>query len=282
MRLAVLFAALFAVSASAQDDRRPPLFVLSDGDSRVYLLGSVHVLPDGALPLPDHVEAAYAEASVVAFEVDLDASKGAAAAMMAAAADEALLPDLLTAAQRDTVHARVGALGMPGTAFDGYEPWFAAANYGLVALQSAGLPVMAGGVDGHFYDRAGADGKERLGLETAEAQFAAFDGASDEAQVAYLMASVSADPVTDFADLVAMWEAGDDAGLAALGPRSLGHPEMIERALTARDRAWVPQIEALLARDGETALVVVGALHLVGDGGVVAMLREAGHTVERL
>jgi uncharacterized protein YbaP (TraB family) len=42
----------------------------------------------------------------------------------------------------------------------------------------------------------------------------------------------------------------------------------------------MPQIEKLLAGDRD-AMVVVGSAHLVGEEGVVNLLREKGYTVEQ-
>jgi len=283
---AVALAALLAVPARAQDDaRRPPLFVVQDDDSRVYLLGSVHVLPAGALPLPQHVEAAYDSASVVAFELDLDVAQAGVAGMMASAVDEATVATALSDAQRDSLNAALGALGLPSGAFDAFEPWFVAMTYGIVALQQSGLPVEAGGVDAYYFGRAKADQKERVAFETVELQTAAFDDLPTDVQVAYLMDTLTMSPDSTaafFGDMVDAWSGGDDARLATLLDDGFNHPALFDALLVARNRAWIPQIESLLAREGETALVVVGAGHLLGESSVVDMLRQAGYTVERL
>ena len=280
----LILAAAFAGSAHAQDDRQPPLFVLQDDDSRVYLLGSVHVLPEGALPLPAQVEAAYDQASVLAFELDLDLAQAGAQGMMAAAMDEETIADALSPAQRDSLNAAISELGVPAGALDAFEPWFGGLTYGLLALQKSGLEVQAGGVDVHLFGRAGADGKERVAFETVEMQTAAFDDLPLDAQVAYLMESVASSPdelADDFGDLLEAWDTGDDDRLAALMNEGMAQPEVSDALLVRRNRAWVPQIEALLTR-ADTALVVVGAGHLVGDQSVVDLLRQAGYTVERL
>ena len=107
-------ALVLALPAAAQDDdRRPPLFVLEDGDSKVYLLGSVHVVPDGTLPLPAHVEAAYDDASVLAFELDLDLAHAGAQGMMAAATDEETIGDALSDDQKGQLNGMLGDLGLP-------------------------------------------------------------------------------------------------------------------------------------------------------------------------
>ena len=284
MKPLALALALALPVVAQTDDRRPPLFVLEDADSKVYLLGSVHVVPEGTLPLPPHVEAAYADASVVAFELDLDAAQAGAQGMIAAATDEETVGDALSDEQKATLAATLGMLGLPGGAFDAFEPWFGAMTAGVLALQQSGLPVTAGGVDAHFFDRAKADDKERVAFETVELQTAAFDDLTTPTQVAFLMESISTpldSMAAQFQTLVDAWAVGADDELAALMNDGMGHPEVFEALLVTRNRAWIPQIESLLARD-ENALVVVGAGHLVGESSVIAMLRQAGYTVERL
>jgi uncharacterized protein YbaP (TraB family) len=61
------------------------------------------------------------------------------------------------------------------------------------------------------------------------------------------------------------------------------YPQLYQRINVDRNDAWLPKVRAML--DDETsddALVVVGSLHLLGDDGLVAKLRKAGYTVERV
>ena len=288
--LAALAALALALPVAAQDmddeepdDRRPPLFLLEDGDSRVYLLGSVHLLPADALPLPAAVEAAYDEAEVVAFELDMDLAQAGAQGMMMAGMDEETVADALTDEQQEAFNAALAPLGVPAGAFDAFEPWLAGITYGALVVQQSGASA-EGGVDAHFFGRAKADGKERVPFETVELQTAAFDDLPTDVQVAFLMEGIEddQDPAEMFDDLVEAWSVGDDEALAALLAEGMSQPEVFEALLVTRNRAWVPQILSLLGRDGEDALVVVGAGHLVGEQSVVEMLREDGYTVERL
>ena len=283
--LAALLACLAVHTAAAQPDgRRPPLFAVGDGGRVLHLLGSVHVLPDGALPLPPHVDAVYERADVVAFEIDLDAAQADLAAVIARATDEETVADALAAGQRDSLGASLARLGLPPGALDGYEPWFAGLTVGVLALQRSGLAARAGGVDAHLFTRAGADGKRRVALETAEDQLAAFDDLPLAVQVRSLMAAAAAPPdllAGQFETLVEAWGSGDDDRLASLLEDESAGPEVAEAVLLRRNRAWVPQIVALLSGP-EPALVVVGAAHLVGPGSVVDLLRRSGRTVTRL
>jgi len=51
--------------------------------------------------------------------------------------------------------------------------------------------------------------------------------------------------------------------------------------VTDRNQRWLPQIEALL-KENQNSMVVVGALHLVGTGGLLELLRKHGYTVRQL
>ncbi len=265
----------------------PLLWVLADGDSRVYLLGSIHVLTEADYPLADAVEAAYADAEVVAFEIDQATMDADALRLLphygldpAGRPLAEILPDSVYRALSDVL----GANGMDAAAFDGFRPWLVSLMVG--ELGAASLPLRAEwGVDRHVYGRAVADGRETTALETADQQFAALAGLPEAAQVAALAHALAhADRApAQLLDLAARWRAGDADGLARLiKEQSVEQPQAIKMLLGSRNRAWVAPLEALLARVGEDTLVVVGAAHLVGPDSVVALLRARGHTVTRI
>ena len=82
--------------------------------------------------------------------------------------------------------------------------------------------------------------------------------------------------------LVDAWNAGDVPTVERIVLAELkSDPMLYQRLLVERNKNWMPKIEALFARTGR-ALVVVGAAHLVGPDGVVAMLKAKGYTVEQL
>jgi uncharacterized protein YbaP (TraB family) len=279
-----LAAAPFAQDTTVADDtRRPPLYLISHAGAKVYLLGSVHVLPVGALPLPPHVEDLYEAASVIAFEIDLAEAEDRAFEMLGAATDEAVIGELLDDDQRDALHASVRSFGLPGPTFDEVEPWFGGMSYGMLTLRGS-AEVYGQGVDAYLYDRAWLDGKEVIALETLGDQIAAFDDLSDESQVAYLMGLVAnADGAeAAFSALLDAWASGDEGQLASVLSDELAHPEVYESLLVRRNRSWMPALESLLARPGTVSLVVVGAGHLIGRGSLVELLRAAGHKPRRL
>ena len=268
--------------AAGDDARRPPLFVLEDADSKVYLLGSIHVLPASALPLPASVEAAFRAADVVAFEIDLDVAQSQAPSMVQKGLNGTPVAEALSPVQRKRLDAALERLGVPASTLDRVEPWLAALMVTAFDVQKRGAMV-EGGVDRHLFDRAKALDREIVPLETVALQTDVFDGLAVKDQVAYLMATLDGlDADGDaYQLLLDAWAEGDDDGLATMMREGFGaSPSLFDRLLTRRNRAWVPQVEALLARDRD-ALVVVGAGHLVGEESVVALLREAGYAVAR-
>ena len=58
-------------------------------------------------------------------------------------------------------------------------------------------------------------------------------------------------------------------------------PELYEQLLPARNRQWLPQIQRALAGK-RNAMVLVGALHLTGEDGLVEMLRREGFNPEQM
>ena len=51
--------------------------------------------------------------------------------------------------------------------------------------------------------------------------------------------------------------------------------------VTNRNKSWIPKIEQMLKGKSD-ALIVVGAAHLVGKGGVVELLKAKGYSVEQM
>jgi hypothetical protein len=58
-------------------------------------------------------------------------------------------------------------------------------------------------------------------------------------------------------------------------------PSLGRRLIDVRNRNWLPKIEDCV-RSGQTYFVVVGAGHIGGADGVLALLRARGYKIEQL
>jgi uncharacterized protein YbaP (TraB family) len=258
------------------------LWRVDGGRSPVYLLGSIHFLRESDYPLPEAVQAAFGEAGVVAFEVEMDSIAGAAATMLAKGmlpADQKL-SDVVSEATWQRVEAALEATGLPAAGFERMRPWMMALSLTSFELMRSGFDPKWG-IDQYFWDRAGEAGVRRIGLETVDEQielFASFDDREADDFLAYTLDEL--ETVDDLMEqITADWKAGRLDRLEALYAESASeYPELLARLADDRNRAWLPVIETF-AQGDETALVIVGTLHLVGDNGVPNLLRAAGYTV---
>jgi hypothetical protein len=122
------------------------------------------------------------------------------------------------------------------------------------------------------------------GLETVDFQLSLFDDMTPAQQDMMLAGSLK-DLDAERANLLSLttaWKAGDVRTVERLVLDDVtDNPTMYRRLLVDRNRNWLPAIEALFARTGH-AFVVVGAAHLVGPDGLIALLRAKGYTVTQL
>ncbi len=164
-----------------------------------------------------------------------------------------------------------------------FKPWFLAMTLEALVWQRAGFDPQLG-LDKHFYDRAQSEGKAVQGLETTEFQISLFDGMTAGQQERFLADTLKDldKETTTVGQLTSAWKAGDVAGVERFVLQDLqSDRDVYERLLVGRNRTWLPKIEALFSRPRH-AFIVVGAAHLVGPDGLVAMLKAKGYQLVQL
>ncbi|MCB1567619.1 MAG: TraB/GumN family protein [Xanthomonadales bacterium] len=284
----LLTCALLLIAPSALAAPPTPLLWKAQGESAtVYLLGSFHLLRADDYPLDPAVEAAYAQAERMAFEIDpaemADPSMVQTVQKLARFSDERRLSDVISA---DTAKKLRQFLGSDAamTASEPFKPWYMGLNISVGMMVMTGLDVKLG-LDQHFMQRAVKDGKIVAGLETAMEQMSALDGSPMDEQAHMLDEALepAADTRKRILELHALWRAGDAEGLEKAVNEDMrdNTPIMYERLNRNRNRAWLPQIVALV-HGKQTALVVVGSMHLLGADGLVELLRAHGIKVDRV
>lgn len=284
MRLFPLFALLLSGAAQAgpvPDSAAPFLWEVQGAKVRHYLLGSIHMLPDSAYPLPEALESAYRITHSVVFESNLAelAAPELQGRMLGAARDDRTggLQARIGKPLYRQLQKRAQALGMPTPVCEGFRAWFCALTLELFAMQQAGFNAERG-VDQYFYTRTLDDGRPVVGLESAQQQLELFIGMPDILSSRLLAATLDESTTTSQSpeELHRMWRSGD---LAALEKRvqqlRKQYPEVHARLLGDRNRAWLPKLIEHLS-DGEPKLVIVGAAHFAGADGLLALLKARG------
>lgn len=285
----LLVAALVAVAAAAPRAAGHSFLWKATGPDHhaVYLVGSVHLLRKDFYPLSPALETAFRDSDLLVEEADLGEMLGAQAQMEMLArgllADGRTLDQVISPATYALVRARAGTVGLPTAAVSRFKPWMAALTLLALEWQKAGFDPELG-LDKHFYDLAAATKKPVQGLETVDYQLSRFDEMPPDQQEKMLtdtLEELDAEKgnVTTLAEA---WKAGDAPTVERLVVSDVKQdPAMYQRLLVERNRNWLPKLLALFARPGR-AFVVVGAAHLVGPDGLLAMLRARGYTIEQL
>ena len=264
-----------------------PVWAIHGEHNTVYLAGSVHLLKESDAALPSGFDRAYTGSRALVMELDLGKvdQLEAASWMM----EHGTLPE--GSSLRGTIgedrYRRVNAeairLGLPMETLDQFTPW-------VLGLQLLELQYMQlgfnpeQGVEQQLERRARTDGKPTTGLETLAEQLGVFQTLSSEDQARFLDLIVTEmhEVGSETQSVISAWRTGDSGRLAALlGDEYKSFPALYRTLVTDRNRRWLPQIEKLL-KDKDNYFVVVGALHLVGEGGLLELMRRDGFRPEAL
>ena len=287
-RLILAWLGLLPALAPADNAGHPVTLWMAEGaGNRVYLLGSVHLLREQDHPLPRVIDAVYDDAETLYMELDMDDLDPVL--MQATINDLGMLDE--GTSLRDVMGedlyaeaiARAAELELPLDMLDRTEPWLAAITVEQLALARIGFNPSYG-IEMHLRQKASRDNKEILGFGSVEQQLAYLDGLSLDAQRALLMQTLteSAGIREIMDDLILAWRSGDiDYLEQTLLDDVSGYPELYETIVVSRNRLWVDTIEALLEQE-EDYLVVVGALHLVGEDGVPQLLEQRGIKITQM
>jgi uncharacterized protein YbaP (TraB family) len=288
---ALAFALLAALLAHAQKGSTPLLFEVRSATNTVYLLGTVHVGSRQMYPMSSAVEEAFARSRVLALEIDPNDREAALAALQGSLyrppdnLRNHISPELL--AELQEVLPRIG---LPIEYAQTMKPPLLAITLAMMEIARLGYdPAM--GVESHLAARAKERGMPLVQLESAEEQMRLFDLLSEPTQAAVLaqaLHSIARDEMAgELDELLAAWSQGDAKRLLEVIEREnadlpTGMGEELREALyTRRNRGMAAKVEAMLA--GEVPhFVAVGAGHLLGEDGVVALLRARGFTVKQL
>ena len=257
------------------------LWELHGKHNSVFLLGSIHVLRPADYPLDPAVMRAYAGSKSLVMEInlaDMDLEQLQGEMMASAMLPEGKsLPEVLGAKRYARAETLAREVGVELSTFDQFAPWFAAEAISQLQLMQLGFQPTSG-VEMYFLERARGDGKSVAGLETVHDQIALFEGLSMDAQAEYLVSSLEQahELPKQVDDMVHAWQRGDTAWFDDQMRSELGRdPALYQSVLAARNRKWIPKIEALL-NDDKNYLVIVGTGHLVGRNSVIEMLKKDG------
>lgn len=252
-----------------------------DAEPAGYLFGTIHALPSGMRWHGEKLDAALADAGVLMVEIkNLDRTE-AQRVFGELAIDPSLPPieERVSPIYRDELGAVMDEAGAEPENFHFVETWATALTLSTM-LQTRSSMDPANGVDQSLI----ADWKDKpiVGLETVEEQFRIFDQLSGNEQQALLESMVRQADEMEPDALAETWARGDVDGLAGLMELGFEANSGLRAALLGRrNQRWVgPILNAI--QSGRKPFVAVGAGHMGGDDGLIALLAARGYKATRI
>jgi uncharacterized protein YbaP (TraB family) len=268
---------------------------LTNAPAPFYLVGTMHALNSHDYPLPAAYNQALQDSSRLIFEIKPD-PRSDFSKKLAQAAAYPKGDDI-----RRHVHPKtwqilavnfkkVGLLGRSFKMGDFYldqgmpqlRPWaIAYIFYGIRGYSDVNSRL---GVDNHLAFQGRRAHKELAGLESFEEHIEVLRGMNDiESELILLDAIVYRDKNSaDFKRTRDEWKRGDTSALWVDHQRFRKlDPGADVRLLDVRNVKWVPRIKAEI-NSGKATSIVVGANHMLGPNGLIALLQRNGYKFEQL
>ena len=266
----------------------PAMWLAEDHDSKVYLFGSIHVLPEGVRWYTPLVASAFENAEELVIESKANDSSGNVA-MSEYIQARALLPEgqtldeLLSPADYARLQELAGILQLDEYAVSRMQPWLLRIVLTNEIFEQSGMQRTLG-VDNLFEESALRNDMKISALETpreAMMTLAEYPLKVQLRQLSESLGKTAGDSEKDeFSGLLASWAMGDidrNAQLIAAGMSSLTYRNVVVN----RNHKWLPRLEGYLSKPQQT-MVVVGNAHLVGKSNLIDMLKRRGHKVSRV
>lgn len=298
------------VGAAAQDtgndeivqdyEPDPAVWLLRDEDTRIYLLGTVHALPEGFRWRSPRIDGIVAEADELILEsTDDENVRGdpRIARLVGSLAKRPRVSERLSPENGPKWLALGESLGVDPDVFDRMPPLLAMIGGGLEASHRQTGAERSFGVETVLTADFEAAGKPIGAIESATEVFLSLLTLDEAVLIKELDRELSrlgpkgtlpfGAPAKPGAEGQALaiehrWAQGYEVPIAAesFGPTTFGR-SMNKQLLDRRNRAWAEWLERRLAEPG-TVLVAVGAGHLAGPRSVQVMLAARGLATDRL
>lgn len=273
--LLLLWSSSYALAA-------PALWSATKGEQQLWLFGSVHLADARLGDLPSPLLQRLAQSEQLYLEVDPDTIT------------PALLAPYLTLADNETWQARLGKplateleqhidkLGL--AQLKQLAPWFAAMQLSQINAQRLGFSSSQG-VDMQLLRLAKQQQVPVTGLEPPTLVFellSSLPGRQLEQDFVRHTLAEQEQLARQLDRLLTTWQSGDEQALMALlhDEQSPELSAFIEQELLlARNQHWLAKLKQ---QAPQKALLVVGALHLYGEHGLLQLLQQAGYQVKKV
>jgi uncharacterized protein len=244
-----------------------------------YLFGTIHLIGKEDFILTDSTVAAFDRCAKVAFEIDLEEMTNITAMlpllMKAFMRNGTTLRDLLSKEDYELVKKQFSDMGLPIFLLERVKPMFLSA---MVGQQGGGAATdEMKSYEMELLEMARKAEKPVAGLETAAYQMSMFDSIPYKAQAEMLVQSLKTESTDNpgMDQLVELYKKQDLYGLQEILEGESGMGEYTGLLLDTRNANWIPVMAEMML--SQPVFFAVGAGHLPGVRGVIALLRAEGY-----
>ena len=281
-------------------DINPPLWKVTDPESgnSIYLLGTMHVLPEKASDYPEKLMDIYNNCEAIAVEYDTvtlmsDANAMAEMTQGFIYKDGSKVTEHISDETYQKLKDYFNSMGGYSEMLDMYNTGFFINQLNSIMLLRL-ENLETSGTDTYFMELAKKDNKEVISIETLDTQVNALSAYSDDLADYILSDSLDEmDNIDEYAENIAeiyeLWANGSgdimfDSDIDTDDiPEELkdDYDEYKKTMLNDRNKGMAEKASELL-KDGKNCLFMVGALHYSEDVGVDNLLEGMGYKVEKI
>lgn len=283
-----LFNSFISVQNVIPDTKKNFLWKVQSKTNTLYILGSIHFLKKEMYPLNKKIEDAFDKSEVLVLEADInDIGQSDIQRLLETAfySGNETLEKHVSRETYELVKKEFGGLGIPLELVNKQKPWFLALTLTSLELVKLGFDPNYG-IDIYFLSKA-TDKKKIKELESIDYQINLFSKFSDEDQELFLLYTLKDINVLgqELDRLMQAWTSGDTKTMESIISKSIRDDKRMssiyEKIIYERNRDMALRIEELL-KTKETYFVIVGAGHLIGNKGIIEILKRKGYDVEQL
>lgn len=262
-------------------DRGGFLWKVENGDTKVYLQGTIHLGNEDTFPLNKHAETAYEEADVVMPEIDLteiDIAQTQTMFMEYGTNNEGkTIYDDISEEAIDKLEKIIEEAGLRFELLESFKPWYIESLLLELALEEK--PFSSDySVDSYFLDRAVEDEKKIIELESFDSQLELLSGFSMEHQIKSLETTIEMyqEAAKEIEEMFNVWLKGDVDKMTEYAKASFEeNSEYKEKMNDERNIDMAASIKEILEEDdGRTYFVIVGSMHYIAEPSIISILEE--------
>lgn len=245
-----------------------------------YLFGTIHLADEDVVDLPPVVAEKLAGSRIFVMEALPQMEQSAKLSQMMFFSDQRRLDKLLSASMFKRVVDILNAYHLEKETVSRLKPW---AAFVTMSYPADRRPIL----DLRLLETATDKGLDTRGLETLEEEGAIFNRMALQDQLTLLKDSTCYHDrfLKDFEVMKSLYLKRDLKGLYLYSQRyrfndNSVYDSLADRLLTRRNRTMAARIQPILKEGG--AFIAIGAMHLAGSDGVLALLNRKNYRITRV